>query len=235
MQSQPLATLVDLELPGCSTLQVCLLSRIKQFAKQWLSRDAFGNVTDLIFAWQIDNFGVFGTVSLLQELGVSRMPEADFEVRAEHRIKIEDANRSHDWRQDRFFYKERVYCYVEYALQHPFVRLSVGILEGSLLKENSFHGEGSRAGRAGLLRSMTLPISDLVDRTLCAEYQALSEICDLTDSLGVTTATSRYLLTGFVKLWTLGPSCLSCVGIIRQFVVLFPNIKMEVVCGRHQS
>lgn len=35
----------------------------------------------------------------------------------------------------------------------------------SSAQENSFHGEGTRAGRAGLLRSWSLPISDLVDRT----------------------------------------------------------------------
>merc|ERR1719287_443495 len=190
MDSQPLATLVDIGLRGCEDLEMRLTSRVELFADRWLAQDAFNASKDLLFEWQVDNFGVFGTALLLAKTGVNKpiAGEAgvvDFEERALARVGQEEGTRSEDWRDQRFFFKERVYCYTEFALRHPTATESEK-LSGTMVKENSFLGEGTRAGKTGLLRSTTLPINELVDRTLCAEFQTLSQLCDIVDGVGVT-------------------------------------------------
>lgn len=230
MEIQPLATLVDVGLPGCDLLKQRLIHRLEVFSGQWLREDPFRASNALLFEYQVDNFGLFGTAMLLDKIGISR-PDPDFEQRAISRIGQEEANRSEDWRRQRFFFKERVYCYTEFVLQHPSAK-DPGKLHGSLLKENSFLGEGTRAGKTGLLRSTQLPINELVDRTLCAEFQTLSELCDLLDSAGITGKASRHFVSGRSSLWTSGASCLSCVGIMRQFMSLFPNVTLHVLCAK---
>lgn len=232
MENQPLATLVDLDLPGCGVLEERLASKIDTFADRWRSQDAFSGSNALLFEWQVDNLGIFGTGTLLEKLGVHPPQDPEFTVRARARIGAEAAHHApEDWRKQRFFFKERVYCYAEFALAHPTVT-ETWKLQGTMVKENSFLGEGTRAGRTGLLRSVVLPINELVDRTLCAEFQMLSELCDLVDSVGVTGKASRGFVTGTVRLWTSGASCLSCVGIMRQFLLLFPRAVLEVKCEK---
>lgn len=233
--AQPLATLVDLELPGCDALKVRLTARVEQFAELWLRKDAFttGSFTNLFFEQQVDNFGIFGTALLISKIGVHR-PAEDFEARAvEHIERVNTASFREESRTRRFFFKERVFCYCETEMLYPTATALPGeLLRICFLKENSFQGEGTRAGRTGLLRSSALPINDLVDRTLCAEYQALSEICDLLDAKGVNGSQARCFVSGTVKLWTTGASCLSCVGIMRQFAQLYPSVALEVVMAK---
>lgn len=230
MDCQPLATLVDIGLPGCKPLEQRLTSLIATFADKWLKLDAEKASSSLLFEWQVDNFGVLGTALLLKHIGIGS-PDTRFEQRARQRIGAEETSRGDDWRRQRFFFKERVYCYIEFALKHPTAK-DPHKLQGTLVKENSFLGEGTRAGRTGLLRSTSLPINDLVDRTLCAEFQALSELCDLLDSVGITGKSSRRFVTGTVTLWTTGASCLSCVGTMRQFLQVFPSTTLEVRCAK---
>merc|ERR1740129_315594 len=232
MENQPLATLVDIDLPGCESLAERLTAQVGKFADRWLTEDAFKASNSLLFDWQVDNFGVVGTALLLSRVGVHRPVGSAVQDRALARVAAEEAGRGeNDWRAQRFFYKERVYCYTEHHLEHPSAKEPESLL-GSMLKENSFLGEGTRAGKTGLLKSMVLPINELVDRTLCAEFQTLSELCDLLDSVGVCGKPSRCFVTGTVWLWTSGASCLSCVGVMRQFLHLFPNVTLEVLCVR---
>lgn len=230
MDSQPLATLVDINLPGCALLEDRLSTRVKTFADRWRREDALKASNALLFEWQVDNFGIFGTTLLLNCLGIGS-PGIGFEQRALRSIAAVEAARSDDWRKQRFFFKERVYCYAEFALRHPKAE-DPDRLQGTMIKENSFLGEGTRAGRTGLLRSTSLPINELVDRTLCAEFQTLAELCDLLDVVGITGNSSRRFVTGKVSLWTTGASCLSCVGTMRQFLQLFPSTTLEVKCAK---
>jgi len=231
LETQPLATLVDVGLPGCELLENRLVSQVESFAQTWLQEGAFKSTDALLFDWQVDNFGLCGTAHLLGHIGINRPAGNSFEQRALEKIRLEDTSRSDDWRNQRFFFKERVYCYVEFALAHPAAKTPEK-LQGSFVKENSFLGEGTRAGRTGLLRSTSLPINELVDRTLCAEFQSLSELCDLLDSVGITGKASQRFLIGTTRMWTSGASCLSCVGIMRQFLALFPKITLEVLCSK---
>jgi len=222
-------------------LRDLLESRVNRFAERWLSQDAFSGCNAVLFDWQVDNFGLFGTAALFTKLGMSPPADAAFEGRARARVAAEEEARLDDWRKQRFFFKERVYCYTEFVFSLPGLAGAASstnadggarhLLKSSILKENSFLGEGTRAGRTGLLRALSLPISELVDRSLCAEFQALSELCDLLDGAGVVGQVARRFVTGSVVLWTTGASCLSCVGCMRQFLLLFPGIRMEVLCA----
>jgi len=226
---QPLATLVDLALPSCGALEERLSALVASFAKQWLALDPFTGMDALLLDWQVDNFGIVGTANLLARLGV-RSPEGrEFGSRAAERVDLEARGRGEEWRRRRFFFKARVHCYAEFDFAAP--AAAGARLRGSVLKENSFMGEGTRAGRAGLLRGAVLPISDLVDRTLCAEFQVLSDIGDLLDSAGAQGWPGRRSVTGRLQLWTSGASCLSCVGAMRQFLSLFPGVRLEVICA----
>lgn len=232
MPLQPLATLVDIGLPGARPLEDQLLSRVTDFGSAWLPLAPATKAADAVLMdWKVDNLGRCGTASLLRRLGVAEAGEAFQRRAAAAAIAAEEAARAAgDWRRARFFYKDRVYCFAEYAIT---CRTPSGALQrqGELLKENSFLGEGTRAGRSGLLHGSTLPINELVDRTLCAEFQALSEICDIVAGAGPTHAAARHMVTGHVFLWTTGSSCLSCVGAMRQFLHLFPSVALEVHCG----
>lgn len=226
LDNQPLATLVDLDLAGCDSLRERLDSLVARFATAWLAQD-IGRWGSLFLAWQMDNFGLVGTGSLLTQVGISPTT-VSFAQRALERVRAEEAGRHGDWREKRFFFKDRVYCYAEFALELP--GRNPSRLCGSLLKENSY--AGTRAGRTGLLRSIPLPINELVDRTLCAEFQLLSELCDLVGGAGLCGQQALSSVTGLVQLWTTGASCLSCVGVFRQFNHIFTATKLQVTCAK---
>jgi len=229
--SQPLSSLVDLELPGCEVLEKLLAEKVDAFAQAWIREDAFSGTNALLRTWQVDNFGIIGTKWLLGKLGVHRPGEnAEFVRRAREAVSAIAKSRTDDWRRERFFVKERVFCFLEFNLHHPRLgKPAAALLSGSLTKENSFLGAGTRAGRSGLLRPWALPISELVDRSLCAEFQALSHICDLLDDAGVKQAEFESV-SGDVLLWTSGSSCLSCVRTMRQLLQLLPQLRLQVFC-----
>lgn len=215
-ETQPLATLVDLSLPGAAALESRLRERVLRFAAAWL-RPPGCPLGQLLLNWQVDNFGLQGTALLMGKMGV-RTPVAELERRGLARMALEERSREAGQRERRFFYKDRVYCYCEFALQPA----GSAEMSGILVKEYSFLG--TRAGKSGLLWSTVLPINELVDRSLCAEFQALSELCDRLDDVG------RRQVTGHVSLLTTGASCLSCVNAFRQFLSLFPGVALGVRC-----
>eukprot|EP00435_Cladocopium_sp_Y103_P055635 s1276_g18.t1 len=229
MESQPLVNLVDLDLPAPdgNYLLETLLRRVDAFHNEWIKEDAFSPSNGILLQWHIDNFGIHGTTYLLSKFGIEK-PEKRFLETAE--ASTAAVQLGEDWRQERFFVKDRVSCYLEYRIGPD-----PAPLKGSFVKENRFHGEGTRAGRAGLLRSWVLPISGVVDRSLCAEFQALSELCDRLDAVQkepqATLALEVLKGPGTVCLWTSGASCLSCVRAMRQFREIFPHLRLKVSFG----
>lgn len=229
MESQPLVNLVDLDLPAPdgNYLLETLLRRVDAFHNEWIKEDPFSPCNGILLRWHIDNFGIHGTTYLLSKLGIQK-PEKGFLETAE--ASTAAVQQGEDWRQERFFVKDRVSCYLEYRIgPEP------APLKGSFVKENRFHGEGTRAGCAGLLRSWVLPISGVVDRSLCAEFQALSELCDRLDAAQkepqATLAQEVLKGSGTVCLWTSSASCLSCVRAMRQFRRIFPQLRLKVSFG----
>ncbi|CAK9046578.1 unnamed protein product [Durusdinium trenchii] len=218
IELQPLATLVDLDLGGGNrrgrgTLEAELLTRVEAFWEAWSCEDAFSPSNALLTQWRVDNLGVCGTTHLLSKLGVLRPSDAGFAERALALVRQRPS-------EARSFAKERAFCYVEYDLQPERC--------GSILKENSFHGV--RAGRVPLLKSWRLSINEVVDRSLCAEFQALAELGDV---LGDVQVRVRWRgARGAVRVWVSSASCLSCVRAIRQFLQLFPGLSVTVQCDR---
>ncbi|CAK9009420.1 Hypothetical protein SCF082_LOCUS10277 [Durusdinium trenchii] len=217
IELQPLATLVDLDLGGGNrrgrgTLEAELLTRVEAFWEAWSCEDAFSPSNALLTQWRVDNLGVCGTTHLLSKLGVLRPSDAGFAERALALVRQRPS-------EARSFAKERAFCYVEYDLQPERC--------GSILKENSFHGV--RAGRVPLLKSWRLSINEVVDRSLCAEFQALAELGDV---LGDVQVRVRWRgARGAVRVWVSSASCLSCVRAIRQFLQLFPGLSVTVQCS----
>lgn len=231
LESQPLATLVDVGLSCKDALEKRLEDRVARFCKAWLAADPFAidACHSVLQELQVDNFGMRGNDFLLARVGIKKA-EATFHERGALKISEAISARDPEWKQKRVFFKDRVFCYAEYAFK---VHLEgVGQVEGTMMKENSFQGIGTRAGRTGLLKELVLPINELVDRSLCAEYQLLSEMCDSLDDAGVCGSAQRKAVTGYAALFTSGASCLSCVGVMRQFLCLYPGVSMTIACAK---
>ncbi|CAK9097628.1 unnamed protein product [Durusdinium trenchii] len=90
--------------------------------------------------------------------------------------------------------------------------------------------------------AVPLPISKWVDRTLCAEFQLLSEVCDMLHRSGVsmTCPELRYAVEGCLNLYLSQPSCVSCIGVtglvfrvsaMKQFQTLLPGVDLFVEFG----
>lgn len=82
MDNQPLATLVDIDLPSKDLLLASLLERVNAFFEAWIKEDAFSPSTSILAFWQIDNFGMHGTIHLLSKFGIGP-PDKSFVGRAE--------------------------------------------------------------------------------------------------------------------------------------------------------
>ena len=84
--------------------------------------------------------------------------------------------------------------------------------------------DGLRAQR--WLAPVTLSVGGAVDRSLCAEFQVLAQVCDtLLEDLSFP---ERRQLSGKVQLCISAPPCLSCVAAMCQFHLLFPSADLEV-------
>ncbi len=82
MDNQPLATLVDIDLPSKDLLLESLHERVNAFYEAWIKEDAFSTSTSILALWQIDNFGMHGTIHLLSKFGIGP-PDKSFVERAE--------------------------------------------------------------------------------------------------------------------------------------------------------
>jgi len=126
----------------------------------------------------------------------------------------------------------RIHSYAEYEILHP-VRF-----HGALARENGLQvaeDGGKVACRPRWLRAITLPINAYVERELCAEFQLLEDLCSLFASksssrlaFSVRDEAARLHVSGTIQLLVTGSSCVSCLGAMRQFQLLWPNIAISV-------
>merc|ERR1712032_1215559 len=131
----------------------------------------------------------------------------------------------------------RVFGYAEYdVMAHQCHGGLAPHVEGHLFSECGFRGlrcsaattrsgDGLAGQQSGLIQAFTLPNSSHVDRTLCAEYQILDELCGVLAT--VSPHGRREDIVGVVYLFTTTSPCLSCLGAIRQFQLLFPEVSLE--------
>eukprot|EP00811_Abedinium_folium_P035325 NODE_8127_length_1521_cov_3.482066.p1 GENE.NODE_8127_length_1521_cov_3.482066~~NODE_8127_length_1521_cov_3.482066.p1 ORF type:complete len:362 (+),score=130.43 NODE_8127_length_1521_cov_3.482066:412-1497(+) len=171
---------------------------------------------------RVDNLGAVGNRMLLRHMGVEQ-GDASLEERALVSIR---AHRRLDPREDPSTTKfggptrhKRVFSYAEYR-----VRLAAAappaLLEGALLQEN-----GARGAHFAVtpLRAVPLPINQRVERSACSEFLLLSELCAALGEPGQCAEAE-----GTLRLWSTGPSCLSCMAALWQFRLRFPRLRVEL-------
>eukprot|EP00747_Dinoflagellata_sp_TGD_P191845 gnl/TRDRNA2_/TRDRNA2_55814_c0_seq1.p1 gnl/TRDRNA2_/TRDRNA2_55814_c0~~gnl/TRDRNA2_/TRDRNA2_55814_c0_seq1.p1 ORF type:complete len:524 (+),score=82.10 gnl/TRDRNA2_/TRDRNA2_55814_c0_seq1:217-1788(+) len=175
----------------------------------------------------VDNFGKIGGRCLLNQIGIGKAPEnwvADAKqyVAAWAEGPGKKLNRGEDWKANTVH--RRIYVFCEYHFASTLRPMSP-LLEGTSFQLNGLHGDPI-TNRRPWLCAVPLPISKWVDRNLCAEYQLLSEVCEMINRSGIdmTSPELRHSLFGVVNMYLSEPSCVSCVGSIKQFQTLFPGV-----------
>lgn len=99
-------------------------------------------------------------------------------------------------------------------------------VSGHLFCECGYHPSATVAQRRPWLHAFQLPNSSHVDRTLCAEFQILAELCSILAPEGGDHV-PRATAVGVLSLFTTTSPCMSCLGAIRQFQLLFPEVAVE--------
>eukprot|EP00746_Dinoflagellata_sp_MGD_P156944 gnl/MRDRNA2_/MRDRNA2_86034_c0_seq1.p2 gnl/MRDRNA2_/MRDRNA2_86034_c0~~gnl/MRDRNA2_/MRDRNA2_86034_c0_seq1.p2 ORF type:complete len:120 (-),score=18.16 gnl/MRDRNA2_/MRDRNA2_86034_c0_seq1:123-482(-) len=97
---------------------------------------------------------------------------------------------------------------------------------GKLFHESGMRSSGPARER-GWLHAFRPPNSSLVERTLCAEFGALCEVCVACVPQGGARQ-PRPEVVGFVALFLSTSPCVSCMGALCQFVLLFPELSVEI-------
>eukprot|EP00747_Dinoflagellata_sp_TGD_P061820 gnl/TRDRNA2_/TRDRNA2_152685_c0_seq2.p1 gnl/TRDRNA2_/TRDRNA2_152685_c0~~gnl/TRDRNA2_/TRDRNA2_152685_c0_seq2.p1 ORF type:complete len:439 (-),score=79.81 gnl/TRDRNA2_/TRDRNA2_152685_c0_seq2:30-1346(-) len=177
---------------------------------------------------QIDNLGAIGSRLLLNHMGIMVADET-LQMRALETIALyrhddprEDANEMTFGGPTRH---KRVFSYAEYQIFGSFITSEGQQLEGAMLQENGARGPHFEETP---LRAVPLPINQRVDRNACSEFLLLSELCAIFSEAGVVSESERLATVGTLRLFSTGPSCLSCCAAIWQFCLRFPGVRMEV-------
>ncbi|CAE8609625.1 unnamed protein product [Polarella glacialis] len=140
---------------------------------------------------------------------------------------------------------KRVCSFTEYRLRVPRAAqadsdcaTSVPLV-GVMLRENGYWtASATRGGKCRWLKAaQCLKVGALVDRTLCSEFQTLEELCDCIEKaaggpLGSAGSGQRAAVQGGVRIFISTTPCISCVGAMSQFILMFPGISLEVGCGK---
>jgi len=87
-------------------------------------------------------------------------------------------------------------------------------------------GPGGQGPTSAWLHAFRLPNSPHVDRSCCAEFRILSRLCAILVPAGGEPRPHPSLV-GIVALFTTTSPCMSCIGAIRQFQLLFPEVQVE--------
>lgn len=233
---QELSTLVDVGLRDRRHLEMRLGRILFVFLERMPSGGGGGGSTKAYMQFlkelQVDSFGLQGSRFLLARRDIGQ-PPVEFKHRAWRRVEeYSSVSDSGKFFGNTVEVHKKAFAYLEHALLTP-----AGPLEGAMLKDNGIRSP--HVGRTRWLSSTQLPINASVDRNSCAEFQALSEVCDLVASkLGVSPAVSSpsdFEISGGVRVLICGPSpCLSCLSAMFQFKALLPRVALEVVLGRYQ-
>lgn len=167
---------------------------------------------------RVDNFGGRGTRMLFDATGVEDV-SSDFHMRAAPRLVPPPLASGTSMQDGPTLFK--VFGYAEYNLERPIA------LTGSCLCENGLSNPAASHPR--WLCPTRLPINAYVDRELCAEFQALEATCEtISGALRAGDAASRAEVRGTFQLIVSGACCISCVGAVRQFQLIWPGLSIAV-------
>lgn len=236
IEPQSLGILADAQL-GC---QPQLEQALRPFAQRFadlmprgLDDSTMTTFMQLVREIRVDNFGAWGTRHVFQQMGLAS-PTQDFLDRAQGEILQAGAAVGADEGDARqgvlsgaALVHRRVFSYGEYEFE---VRGSQGrALTGAMVKENG-RRDRSFDPRSSMLKPLTSPISGLVDRSLCSEFQLLAIALDAAQgAAGAQRVASS--ITGCVRLFVSTSPCVSCLWVLRQCQIYMPEVKIEVANG----
>jgi hypothetical protein len=193
-----------------------------------VDKDTYGrNMAD----FGVDNFGKIGGRCLLNQIGIGKSPE-NWTWSAKRFVRAWAdgvGKRADDWKAQTIH--RRVYVFSEYHFAST-LRPFSPLLEGCSFQLNGLRQDPETARRPWLC-AVQLPISKWVDRTLCAEFQLLTEVCEMINRTGIelTSPELRHSVYGLLNMYLSEPSCVSCTGSMKQFQTLFPGVDMLVDCS----
>mmetsp|Transcript_51017 Transcript_51017/g.91880 ORF Transcript_51017/g.91880 Transcript_51017/m.91880 type:complete len:321 (+) Transcript_51017:61-1023(+) len=226
------------------------------FPKTYQSGHLDRAFTEYVKQLGIDNLGSVGDRLLMQYMCIQEAP-AGFEARAlETMIAHCQEDLREDPAEMTFggpSKHKRVFSYAEYRIcflqeEGGFVASRGPEEEGALLQENGARGQSLSSSP---LTAVPLPINHRVQRSACSEFLLLSELCallrssfseeeeeeeELREDSGEFCKKEGTLLPaealrgiqGTLRLYSTGPSCMSCMVALWQFRMLHPLIRLEV-------
>lgn len=183
----------------------------------------FDYVRDL----QVDNLGAYAGRLLLQKMGAKHAPDG-FRARAVQMIeayRVEDPRERTDERKFGGPSRHKhVFSYAEYRIHGACLKVAQPF-EGAIIQENGARSEHLCESPFFAIR---LPINDRVDRTACSEYLLLADFCWMLRVEGASEIADRHGLQGTLRIFSTGPSCLSCLIAMWQFRMRYPQITLEI-------
>jgi len=193
-----------------------------------VDKDTYGrNMAD----FGVDNFGKIGGRCLMNQIGIGKANETWVMNARQYVHAWSDGvgKKSDDWKANTVH--RRIYVFAEYHLASTLHPMSP-LLEGISFQLNGLRSDPETARRPWLC-AVPLPISKWVDRTLCAEFQLLAEVCEMINRTGfeLSSPELRHSIYGLISLYLSEPSCVSCVGSMKQFQTLFPGVDFLVECS----
>mmetsp|Transcript_78300 Transcript_78300/g.122169 ORF Transcript_78300/g.122169 Transcript_78300/m.122169 type:complete len:527 (+) Transcript_78300:356-1936(+) len=244
IEPQSLGILADAKLDCGEAVEKALRPYVARFLEalpKTLDQHQFDTFSNFLHSLHIDNFGAQGTKQIFLHMQFPA-PSAEFCDRAMQEIQNGVAAYSGDTRRSSAavdalsgaaLVHRRVFSYAEYDIlvfrkgmaSHGGVKLV-----GSMMKENGLR-EQDRSTERGVcaLRAVASPISGLVNRHLCSEFQLLKSLVDIFYQESGSTFDCQ--VTGHVRLFVSTAPCVSCLGALRQFTLMFPQASMEVANG----
>mmetsp|Transcript_67849 Transcript_67849/g.177946 ORF Transcript_67849/g.177946 Transcript_67849/m.177946 type:complete len:338 (-) Transcript_67849:83-1096(-) len=182
----------------------------------------------------IDNLGAVGDRLLFRRMGFLEGGAA-FEERA---LETMAENRVEDPREDPAEMTfggpsrhKRVFSYAEYRVLGPCLGAQ-GVLEGALLQENGARGPHYEERP---LVPVQLPVNQRVERSACSEFLLLTELCALIREAGAPEEDDRRSLGGELRIYSTGPSCISCCLALWQFSMRYPGVQVVVGFSQFQN
>lgn len=183
-----------------------------------------GRYQDVVDEFEIDNFGTKGDRFLLDSLSIYESDQVFKEKGARLAVEYQNQHQESWWRSEGLLHS-RVVSYAEIDLAVVNTRKSV---VGARYQQNGY--QGTRQIDPVLI-STRLPFNHNVDRSLCSEFQLLEGVHQELLACGIEEGTSFIIVDGSLQLFVTGSPCLSCVGAMRQFQLLFPRVRLTVAIG----
>ncbi|CAE8601378.1 unnamed protein product, partial [Polarella glacialis] len=177
---------------------------------------------------RIDNFGCVGTRMLMSWMGIGDVSK-DFRQRGLQPGRVPRFGRLTavlERADGVSWMRTRVVNYVEYHLAG-----AGGEVRGAETCENAYHGEVTSNSR--WLRAVTPPFNAFADRRTCSEFRFFDRLIEALALKGMAVdSLIRSAVAGHVEMLINAAPCVSCIGVMRQFQLLYPLVQLSISGGR---